>query len=465
MNLNPEFIRNVWLELTRRRLILMSSFVGASLAATTLIYGDFWSEEVVLVATNMFWIIIILMGSRDAARAVVGEIRERTWDQQRLSAIGPASMTWGKLFGATVFAWYGGAICLVVIVLHALRNPEEGTFYLLAASIIVGLSAQALALLSSLVAAQRRSSHTRLSVFLYQVLGVVGALTLTDLSMLSKASFHASRSMLWWGISVEAVNFGLVSSAAFLIWALVGCYRHMRLELQEQNRPYVWLGFLAFVVVYYAGLVGNGEPSGAVLLSDFQQRIFAGLLAVVTVAYAMALFDAKDPVLYRKILTSDKKQAALSRLPAWGYAYLVSITLGFVLAVTLMGSEPMSLPTSGMTSSPLPLFDSSTRALGGELSWAAVLAALGFLTRDCFLFVIYGLRRARGAAFAALITLALVYVVVPIIVRKLDVMTLAVFWPVPTQTVILGPIIAWAQAALMVWLAARSMARSAAKVR
>ena len=50
------------------------------------------------------------------ASAIIGEIRERTWDGQRLSSLGAGTMMWGKLFGSTIFNWFGGAICLAVIV-------------------------------------------------------------------------------------------------------------------------------------------------------------------------------------------------------------------------------------------------------------------------------------------------------------------------------------------------------------
>ena len=58
---------------------------------------------------------VVLWGTRSAALSVVGEIRERTWDSQKLSSIGPSQMVWGKLFGATFANWFGGALCLPFI--------------------------------------------------------------------------------------------------------------------------------------------------------------------------------------------------------------------------------------------------------------------------------------------------------------------------------------------------------------
>ena len=58
----------------------------------------------------------MLWGTRSAALSVVAEIRERTWDSQKLSSIGPWTMVWGKLFGATAANWFGA---LVVPAFHS----------------------------------------------------------------------------------------------------------------------------------------------------------------------------------------------------------------------------------------------------------------------------------------------------------------------------------------------------------
>ena len=66
-------------------------------------------------AQLLYFFFTVLWGTRNAALSVVGEIRERTWDSQKLSSIGPAEMVWGKLFGATVQNWFGGLLCLAVL--------------------------------------------------------------------------------------------------------------------------------------------------------------------------------------------------------------------------------------------------------------------------------------------------------------------------------------------------------------
>ena len=111
--MNPEFQRNVWLELTPRRMILMVALLALAFLAAALSGGKDYGTGG--TAEWIFYAIVVVWGTRNAATAVVGEIRDRTWDMQRLSSLSAATMTWGKLFGSTIYNWFGGAICLAVL--------------------------------------------------------------------------------------------------------------------------------------------------------------------------------------------------------------------------------------------------------------------------------------------------------------------------------------------------------------
>ena len=109
-----------------------------------------------------------------AAGAVVGEVRARTWDNQRLSSLSAAELMWGKLIGAPILVWYGGAICLVPIVLNALfENGIGAALGDIAYYLSIGLFAQSISLLSSLLFLRRRPSISWLDTFLFQLAGLV----------------------------------------------------------------------------------------------------------------------------------------------------------------------------------------------------------------------------------------------------------------------------------------------------
>ncbi|MEM1140223.1 MAG: hypothetical protein AAGH45_10110, partial [Pseudomonadota bacterium] len=152
---NPELQRNLWLELTRPRMI------GASVVIVFLFLAFSGNQDVgSVVGGSLMTVILILVvffwGSWMAAGSVVGEIRDRTWDAQRLSAIGPWTMVFGKLFGATSFAWFIGALVIAIL----LVNPAVGSdplryFGLILTYIFTGIFAHATALMVSLLSIRK----------------------------------------------------------------------------------------------------------------------------------------------------------------------------------------------------------------------------------------------------------------------------------------------------------------------
>ena len=84
--MNPEFQRNLWLELTPRRMILMVGCSRSTFFAAALAGGKDCTRPA--ARRNGCSISSSWSGARATRRlAVVGEIRDRTWDMQRLSSL------------------------------------------------------------------------------------------------------------------------------------------------------------------------------------------------------------------------------------------------------------------------------------------------------------------------------------------------------------------------------------------
>ena len=160
MNINPEFRRNLWLELTPYRLVGMPMILGALLFLAYLLDGRQYSAGVARTALILFSLLAFLWGTRLASEALITEIREHTWDSQRMSVIGPWSMTWGKLLGSTIYPWYGALICLLV---YLTSKPALGLSVIETAVLMVGsgLLGQAIGLLSSLQAIRKSQRYGR----------------------------------------------------------------------------------------------------------------------------------------------------------------------------------------------------------------------------------------------------------------------------------------------------------------
>jgi hypothetical protein len=434
---NPEFVRNVWLEMTPRRILLMIAVLGLIFFAATLV-GSSWTPSE--SASWLYYLIVVVWGSRSAALSVVGEIRDRTWDGQRLSSLDASTMTWGKLFGATVYNWFGGAICLGLIMVGVVAHVGVATALLeLVYYVGIGVIAQAAALLASLVAIGRRQGHSRFEIFVYQMAGIGAALAVWWIW--SEADPVASLltgkpvvdTVAWWGAAIDARVFMLGSVAIFSGWTLLGCYREMRLELKMRNGPLVWLGFLLFMGIYVAGF--DAWLSALKGWDVVALRLLLGGVAFAGLTYVMVLLEPKDPVHYRWMmgqLGQGHVLGALSGFQAWMMSYTAAFATAAALSLWLMR-------------------DPGAAALGQPL----VLSAMGFITRDVALFVLMQtLPGKRRGDYAALAILFVLYVLAPVIVHGLHAdKLLFLFLPQLVPSDWMGVAAAWVEGLVVASLA------------
>ena len=104
---NPEFAKNIWLEITPSRLIVMPLALGLIFIVGAILPHDNLYERLGTVATYAFRVIMLIWAVKPAADSIIDEYNGSTWDWQKMSLIGPWKMTWGKLFGSTIYNWYG----------------------------------------------------------------------------------------------------------------------------------------------------------------------------------------------------------------------------------------------------------------------------------------------------------------------------------------------------------------------
>jgi hypothetical protein len=420
--MNPEFLRNVWLEMTTRRVLLMVGLLALTFAAAAL-GNDDWGPSA--VAQVLYYVFVVIWGTRSAALSVVGEIGARTWDGQRLSSLGAGTMMWGKLFGATIYNWFGGAVCLAVIVVHETIKAGAGAAGLdLLYYLGIGVISQAAALLASLIAVGRGQGHSRFEVFAYQVVGLAAGLIVWWIW--DKVRSHSVDTIAWWGRPLDASAFLLASLLIFSAWTLIACFREMRLELKMRNGPLVWLAFLLFIGVYVAGFDAWLSPE----LTSWEPVALRLLLAGTTygvLTYIMVLLEPKDRVHYRWMqgqIRHGHIGNALNGAQAWMMSYAATVGVGGALAFWL-------------------LHDVNAAQVGQPL----VLAALGFLTRDVSLFVLMQtLPGRRRGDFGALAILFALYVLIPWILISLNANSLLfLFFPQLPAPNFIGAIAAWVQ--------------------
>ncbi len=451
MSLNPEFQRNLWLQLSLQRLIAAPVVIGL-LFALALYSESYTGERLAGTASWLFYALVAFWGTRRAADAVAEEVAGGTWDAQRMSALGAWSMTWGKLFGGTVFVWYCAALCLAVYAYAAWPGVSFGQLlFELAIRVGTGLLGQAVAMASCLAILGRGAQGRRLPVTMSQIVGLLVVALVPFGEGLDVATFNTNAEVTWYGVAAHTPAFALASLAAFLAWALVGGYRLMRIELQYRSYPFVWLLMVLFLMLYAEGFL-------FAKLREPDVPVFAWLVVPAVIATALTYFvlflQPKDIVRYRWLAASaagGDLRRVLALMPLWlpTFAIAVALVLGLVVLVT---GNILRLPAAIEN---LPEFAEFRR--GGA---SMALAALLFMARDIafVLFLNFNSKRRR-ADLAAFIYLVVLYVPLPALAALLEGdLLLPLFLPTPGAGPLMAILPPLLQAAAVIVLLARRMA-------
>lgn len=462
--MNPELMRQFWLEISPRRLLLMAGVMGLVILAIYLFArGQALGPALIGVGSIAFWMLAVVWASHAAARSLVAEVREKTWDIQRLSSLSPASMYVGKLIGGVAYPWFGALIALgAVLAGVGLTEPAElremgfawrrladgplNPVNLAVDMALPALLANAVALGSALAIARRRRVESKMGILPFMFLGILahwlasGFLQLGGVGDMLRGLFvfgsAAQTKVAWWGVEVSARTLSLATVAALLGWAVMGGWRLMRLELQMRNAPIVWPAFVAFVCLYLAGYA-TALPALAWV---------AALLGATVMTYGAVLFEPKDAVAHRRLLGAlgrGRIGEAAGLLPAFSFP----LAAAAVAAAALFALGPIDARSFGLSPTQSDIF--------GELAKARIdpffgLAVLGFLFRDVgvFLFYHYAKRQKRGD-FAAIVTLVLLYVVGAAVFGALGGGRALPLVGAQAEGGVFGLVAAWAQAALI----------------
>jgi hypothetical protein len=395
--MNPELRRNLWLELTAHRMIAMPGMLFLVFAMFIAADTDHWPAMLFSTAVAFFVLLVHVWGMRQASEAVSEEVRDRTWDWQRLSALGPWQMAWGKLAGATAFTWYGAAICLAAMGISAANGAgRDNAGWLALALVASGVALHGTLLAASLQAARKDS---RLGYRIGTVM-LVPALIAAG-SFLFMASRSDVGSVSWHGERYEAMRFVAVSSAAFALWGVLGAYRQMCGELRMRTLPWAWPAFALYLSVYLAGFAPRYLDSRSVF-------IMAALYTSIALTYYALFTDRITAMTLRRLVAHA--QARQWRRVVEEMPMLVS-TLG--LAIVLACAAPWAV---------------AHMPFGSRFPVVAAypIASVLFLARDVGLLFFFALgRRPKRVEGVTLLYIVLLDWVVPGLLGALGLKPLA----------------------------------------
>ncbi len=404
--MNPEFRRNLWLELPAHRVVAIPAVLVLVFLAAWLAGGESAVAPISLLTTGL---LLIIWGSRLAADSVLSEVVARTWDNQRMSAIGPWDMTWGKLFGSTIYVWYGASWCAFAFLVIGDGRPVD-----LARLLLSGLEAQALALLVSLLLLRRGSETVGFQVTVAQVGAILAVLPIQTLLQIDPEGYVS-----WYGYVIGQARFILATQLALLAWTVLGAYRVMRAELQYNAGQVTWVGFVVFLAAYVAGFDGLLMLGGDTRLPGLvAARLFFAFCVAVALTYIAAFVEPKSLVRLRRWV-GFARQGRVDRVAEMVPTWLTSGAIALILAIaTIINLYLIGHP--GLD----PLADV------GPLILAVVL----FAVRDVsMLYYLILQERARRAHLAALVYLLFLYFLAPVMLSAADLEALTpVFVPTPT---------------------------------
>ena len=320
-------------------------------------------------------------------------------------------MTLGKLFGATAYCWFGGALALVAVYIGvSLRSGAQAGAQHVGELVALGLIAHAVALATSLAVVRRGRGRDRVDAFVFTIAGLIAFNVASEFAggqgALSRAILEPGTQMAeqagvtWMGIAFSAPAWSWLSLGVIMLWAVGTAWRLMRVELQAPANP-VWYPLFLLAPVVLIGGRTDGLVHGAGV----------AYLIIHALVLATLLMEPKDFVGWRSLARS--MGAARGHAGRHWPATLTGIIMAFIAAVGIALVASLSRDDAATPGGPL-----------------VGLAAFAFLLRETAIFAFFhlGARQRRGD-FAALVTIALLCIAGPAIlaVLKLEALSGAFF--------------------------------------
>lgn len=387
--MNAEFRRQLWLQFSVTRLALLPLLLAGIFCAVYLSAKLAPAEPLTAVAALLFGFLVWGMGTFAAGASVMDEIADRTWDQQRMSAMQPWAMTWGKLAGSSAYGWYGGTLCLMVALPSALvQEPLVFVLKVTAMAVLAGVFLQALLIainLQLLKSGNRVSRRGGVWVLLLVLLWGSGMVLAT----------LRGTNIGWWGQTMARLDFAMASLTLFTVCALVSAWRSMAEVLAVRQLPWGWPALALAATVYISGFAG-------------EQRLpvvgVVGLSVCAVLTYFALLSEPQTRPHWQRVINragTMQWHALLLQVPRWP----TSLVLAFPFAVV------------------------STSALGPlatvpwTLSNAVLLQPVAFallLARDCALALFFAFSpQTRRPVMAFAVMMLVLYALLPWLLRTL----------------------------------------------
>lgn len=432
--INSEIRRYYWQDFSLQRTIAMPLVLAAIVYFMYL--ADSRAQTIANFAFAAFFILVFLWGGHKAASCIIEEVKDNTWDNQRLSPVSPWSLSLGKLFGSTLYTWYGGVIALGIYIIWSLKEtPVELVIYNIMLWVVSGVFCHAVAILLSIKCLGVHGRYGRVQ----SITCLIGGLLVVWVfykAQRGEVSYyfhnkHIVESIRWFGMEIISTKFWLGSLLVYMAWAIIGIYRLMREELKIRNIPWVWGLFVIFIMVYNAGFFN--KPHSLEVVSRI--RLAIAVICGTLCTYLMFFADNINITRYRIIWHQWKQRNWIKIgevLPRWIVSFILTVMVGILFLAWVVPSN--MLYSVSLVFASLVLFVLRDAAILHYFKFAPNNNRAGLAT-VFYLAVLYLL---LPALFAAAKAKGFAHIFYPILNLKNDSVTVSQLLPIAVQLCLVG---------------------------
>jgi len=445
LSANPELQRNIWMEITPQRLFLMPLVIG--LVVFVVSNGKTSPEDTLNIgpiSLFMYTIIAFGWGTKSAGEGLLDEHNDKTWDWQRMSSIGPWRMLVGKLFGSTIYQWYGGLICLGIYLTNGIGNGYgERSLTVVVMAILMTVLGYCMVMLTSLLQIKKSPERARIrngSVF---VIWLMIAVPILIFAFANQWLFDSVTIVYWFGLTFSPLSICFFFVLFYTSWSIIGLYRGLRSELQYVTGANGWIGFLLSATIFNAGLLSNIPALS--LMDSVIVTLISAFGFYLIVVYYMALNEPKDIVVLRHVLKLAKKKE-FKKLGEIAPLWLITLPLAFFVGILALACVFILDPKTSYEALSADLFKVDKSILS-----ALLISVFGFVVRDLALLLWINFNTTnRRADIASWVYLVFVYYLLPKFIGGSQISYL--FYPDANSNIVLLMLIPLAEAALAIYI-------------
>jgi hypothetical protein len=343
LSVNSEIRKYYWLDFSTQRILAMPTVLLGILLLMILLESK---ESTIISVSNTFILILVfLWGGHNAASSIIEEIKDNTWDNQRLSSVSPLSLSLGKLFGSTLYSWYGGIIALVIYSGYSLiKKPITVVAFEVVLLLMCGIFCHSVALLSSIQSLKSDNSYRKMSAISYLFVGIIASSIFYKTGMSNSLELQSGNKFTiikWFNNDFSLIGFLIFSLVTFLFWSIVGIYRSMREELKFKNIPWVWAVFIIFVMFYTAGFLNDGyftKYGNGISSLKLGSAVTCGVISL----YLMLFADNLNITRYRIIFHQFRNKNWIKigeATPKWVVSFVLTLITSVLLLFSAVGSS------------------------------------------------------------------------------------------------------------------------------